>query len=261
VEAGDLEISAEDLDAAEFAIQRRHRTLAEKYRLGDPAALPRLTYQAQSKDWPDWIKVAARKGADEDIPRMNALVREHARGTLIAAKHCAADLPFGTILNCQCQPYDRFERFAPGNETIAFRYFDFGQSFGPGHTGWNMFAWITVGLLDLDPQASYRVALNLYDPEGRGTVCQGLTAGTDPTARQDLTPTMQLFTRRPLAQGLDARYHPAALVVADLPAAAVTHGAVRVTIESNAVWTKYERLSERLGVPFLGHVYLLRNKR
>ncbi len=260
VEAGDLEISDEDLDAAGFAIQHRHRELAERYALGDATKLTQLTYHIQSRDWPEWIKVAASKGADADIARMNQLVLDQTKDTLVAATHCAADLPYGTILNCKCPPYDRFERFAPGNERIEFHYFDFGQSFGPGHTGWNMFAWITVKLLGLDPAASYRVALNLYDPEGRGTVCQGLTAGTDQTARKDLTPAMQLFTRRPLAQGFDARYRPTALVVADLPAQAVAHGAVRVTVESNAVWTRYDRLAEHLGVPFLGHIYLLREK-
>ena len=40
----------------------------------------------------------------------------------------------------------------------------------------------------------------------------------------------------------------------------VALGAVRVTVESNAVWTRYDRLAEHLGVPFLGHIYLLREK-
>jgi hypothetical protein len=258
VEAGDVEISEADLDAAEFAIAHRHRTLAKTYDLGDTATFPRLTYQAQSKDWPEWIKLAARRGADEDIAQMNQLVREIAPGSLLAAKHCAADLPFGTIMSSQCQPFDRFERFAPGDEKIEIRYCDFGQSFGPGHTGWNMFAWIRVGLLDLDPEASYGVALNLYDAEGRGTVCQGLTAGTDRSARKELTPLMQLFSRVPLAQGFDARRKPAALVVADLPQEASAKGAAIISIESNSTWTKYDRITERLGVPLLGHVYLLK---
>ena len=116
---------------------------------------------------------------------------------------------------------------------------------------------INFGIRSLRPGVRYRLVLNSYDPERRGSAVRVFARTCDAHGRADAgSPVFDLRGQRPLAQGPEARYAPDAFIVLDLPPALTAGGAADIAIRSDSEALRYDRLAEGYGYVFLAHAWL-----
>lgn len=234
------------------AIQVRLGKAAARFGRGKKDA-PYLTCVPE-KDYPVWIKRAASRGADADIAKATAIVRKRF-GVICAAYHMTSDLPFGSKGRVRSQFFDRQER--NGKEEFFPLFYDYGQSYGPGITGWNQFLRINLGLRGLDKKGRYRLVLQLFDPEKRNTRLRITACATDAHGEARTSPDVMLRDPFLVAQGIEARYTDDAFVSLRLPKQCRTDKAVNIGIHSHSEYRLYDRLTEGFGFVYLSHAWLV----
>jgi hypothetical protein len=239
-------------DEAELdAIQARLRVQAAKD--GAPRGASYLTCAPES-ECPAWIRKAASRAADADIKRVNAWVSgQHKK--IVAAYHMASDLPFGTKGRVRNQFYDRPVPSKAGELFPIF--YDYGQSYGPGITGWNQFVRINLGVRRLKRGKQYGLVLHLFDPEGRNTRLRIAAHATNAEGETKEGPVVMLHEPFLVAQGISARYSPEAFVTVELPKECVRTGAVDIGLHSHSEYLVYDRLTEGFGFVYLSHAWLV----
>lgn len=239
-------------DEAELdAIQARLRVQAAND--GAPRGASYLTCAPES-ECPAWIRKAASRAADADIARVNAWVSgQHKK--IVAAYHMASDLPFGTKGRVRNQFYDRPVPSKAGELFPIF--YDYGQSYGPGITGWNQFVRINLGVRRLKRGKQYGLVLHLFDPEGRNTRLRIAAHATNAKGETKDGPTVMLRDPFLVAQGISARYSPEAFVTVSLPQECVRTGAVDIGLHSHSEYLVYDRLTEGFGFVYLSHAWLV----
>ena len=167
VSADELEVDDAECQELSERIVRENQRIARTFAASAvPPTEPVRFYREQ--DWPNWLTQAAKVGADRGIATVNQLVAErYPNQQVVAARHLASDLPFSTKGRVRCHNLhlDRVEQ--PGREEVVPVFYDYGQSYGPGITGWNMFLFMRFGLRGLDPKRKYTLLLNAYDQIGR----------------------------------------------------------------------------------------------
>lgn len=206
---------------------------------------------------PPWAHAVARAASDREIALLDPLALRLGAGRLVASGHLACDLPLGTKGRIRAGGYDRW--WQAGEAGLFAIFYDYGQSYGPGLTGWNQFWQIDLGVRGLEQAGRYRLVLNLYDPECRHAAVRILGRQCDAHGRPlDDQPTYELRGQGPVAQGIQARHAPAALVVVDLPAALSAGGLVDLAIRSHSEAVRYDRQAEGYGFVFLSHAWLFR---
>ncbi|HMP77271.1 MAG TPA: hypothetical protein PKE12_13335 [Kiritimatiellia bacterium] len=239
-------------DEAELdAIQARLRVQAEND--GAPRGASYLTCVSE-KDCPAWIRRSASRAADADIKRVNAEVAKRHK-KIVAAYHMASDLPFGTKGRVRNQFHDRRAPTKAGELFPIF--YDYGQSYGPGITGWNQFLRINLGARRLARGKDYALVLHLFDPEGRNTRLRIAAHATNAEGETVEGPTIMLHEPFLVAQGISARYSPEAFVTVQLPKECTRTGAVDVGIHSHSEYLVYDRLTEGFGFVYLSHAWLV----
>lgn len=208
-------------------------------------------------DAPAWTAEAARRGADREIERTNAIALERAgKNKIVAALHMACDLPFGSKGRAGSSFYDRHE--VHGAEAFFPIFYDYGQSYFPGVAGWNQFWRINLGVRGLDPDGNYKVVLHTYDPEARGTMCRLSATACDHEAHVNLSPEVVLGPPFLACQGLEQRFSNGAFVVHPLPDLVVASGAANIHLYSDSDQAAYDRFTERPGFAFLSHAWLIK---
>lgn len=239
-------------DEAELdAIQARLRVQAASD--GAPKGASYLTC-APEADCPPWIRRSASRAADADIARVNAWVADRFK-KILAAYHMASDLPYGTKGRVRNQFYDRPVPSKAGELFPIF--YDYGQSYGPGISGWNQFLRINLGVRRLVRGKQYGLVLHLFDPEERNTRLRIAAHATNPEGETKDGPEVMLCDPFLVAQGISARYSPEAFVTARLPKECVRTGAANVGIHSHSEYRIYDRLTEGFGFVYLSHAWLV----
>lgn len=234
------------------------RLAADAARAAAPArASGYLTCMPEDR-YPAWIVKAASRGADEDIARVNTVVRERFGGAIRAAYHMASDLPFGSKGRVRSAAYDRQER--TGDEELFPIFYDYGQSYGPGITGWNQFLRINLGVRGLARGRRYTLVLHLFDPECRDTRLRITGTATDAAAEMPAGPDIMLRDPFAVAQGIPARYTPAAFVPVPLHKDCRRDAAVNIGIHSHSEYRLYDRLTEGFGFVYLAHAWLVERR-
>jgi hypothetical protein len=204
---------------------------------------------------PAWAVAAAQAAADVEIAAAEQIAVRLGSGIRLAALHCAADLVPGTKGRVRSQRHDRQERAGP--EEFFAIYYDYGQCHGFGITGWNQFWQIDLGLRGLQAGGSYRLVLNIYDPEDRGGAARILARPCDSLGHATSGSTLhELRAQRPLAQGLSARHADQAFVAIDVPPALASADAIDIAIRSHSEAVRYDRREEGYGYIFLAHAWL-----
>lgn len=258
VTAGDLILSVEEIASLEDDALRQTRELADRW-VSDWSAPEEPLRFGREKDWPLWLVEAARRGGAEERAVTNRIVGAMGKGIIRAAYHMASDLPMGTKGRVRNVVYDRKDSFGP--EEIFPIFYDYGQSYGPGVTGWNQFVSISLGLRSLEPQTAYTLVLNLYDPESRGTHVRIIGHGVNFNGDAIESAEIPLLSALPVAQGMAGRHTDDAFVSVALPCALRGSEALKITIISHSEYCVYDRLTERLGFVFLSHAWLLADRK
>ena len=251
VTADALEFDERELDA----IQARLR--AEASRLAAPGKSAGYLTCAPESACPAWIRRAASRGADADIQRVDAIVRKRF-GQPRASYHMASDLPYGSKGRVRSTFYDRTAR--RGREAMFPLFYDYGQSYGPGITGWNQFLRINLGVRGLARGKRYRLVLHLFDPEQRNTRLRITAHATNAAGEGRKGPEVVLRDPFLVAQGIEARYNGDAFISVPLPAACRSGEAVDVGLHSHSEYRLYDRLTENFGFVFLAHAWLVERR-
>ena len=216
-----------------------------------------LRYSREA-ELPAWVHGAARHGADREIARANEIadkIAAGASGRIVAAIHMAADLPFGTKGRVRSAFLDRVER--EGDAELFAIYYDYGQTYQPGVAGWNQFWRINLGVRGLQPDKSYAVVLNTYDPEERMTTLRATAHATDYHADTMDSPEMVLAAASLAAQGIGNRFSDEAFKRLNIPREVRGSAGVNIGLYSNSEQRVYDRLTENLGFVFLSHAWLV----
>jgi hypothetical protein len=199
---------------------------------------------------PAWVQVVAKKRADAEIIKADGLAAREAAslgGRIVAAIHMAADLPFGTKGRVRSSFNDR--NVSEGDAELFAIYYDYGQTYGPGVSGWNQFWRVNIGARGLLPDREYAILLNVYDPEGRMTTLRITANATSREGETTESPEIVMAAPFLAAQGLENSF--------SIPRAARGAEAVNVNIYSNGEQRIYDRLTENLGFVFLSHAWLI----
>jgi len=207
---------------------------------------------------PAWVHEAARNGADREIARADALagkIAADASGKIVAAIHMAADLPLGSKGRVRSAFFDRNE--SEGAAELFAIFYDYGQTYGPGISGWNQFWRVNLGARKLDSAKSYAVILNAYDPEARMTTLRITVHATDDHAETTASPEVSLTNPSLAAQGLENRFSEKAFRFVKIPPGARGSTAINLGLYSNGEQCVYDRLTEGLGFVFLSHAWLV----
>ena len=216
-----------------------------------------LRYGAES-GLPAWVQGMAKNGADAGIVKADGLAASEASslgGRIVSAIHMAADLPFGTKGRVRSSFSDRI--VSEGDAELFAIYYDYGQTYAPGVSGWNQFWRVNIGARGLLPDREYAILLNVYDPEGRMTTLRVTASATNREGETTESPEIVMAAPFLAAQGLENRFSGAAMRGFTIPRAARGSEAVNVNIYSNGEQRIYDRLTENLGFVFLSHAWLV----
>jgi hypothetical protein len=254
------------VNAAQLEIGHQHRADLRRQAVHQTASLAGagavtipdgeiLRYGAEA-GLPAWLHQAARNGADREIAQANEIaVRLAGAGRIVVAIHMAADLPVGSKGRVRSAFFDRVERTG-GAELFAI-YYDYGQTYLPGVSGWNQFWRVNLGVRGLPEEKSYDVILNAYDPEGRMTTLRMTANATNAQGETVDSPEIVLVNPFLAAQGLENRFDGKAFIKVTVPREARGSDSVNLNIYSNGEQTRYDRLTERRGFVFLSHAWLV----
>jgi hypothetical protein len=255
-------VTAADLvpDLADLASERARLLATDRdtaRRLAPGCARPtRPLAFCREADIPAWIRMAAKNGADAEISAVDAIVKTMTKGRIVAAIHAAADLPFGSKTRVRSEFFNR--SWADGKAELSPLYYDYGQAYAPGVAGWNQFWAIFLMARGLDPDARWRVILNLWDPEERGTCVRLVGQRCDAEGLDCRGPEFSLSGPRLVAQGVDRRHKPEAFYAANLPRDLTKNGSVFLRLFSHSEERIYDRWLEGFGFVFLSHVWLVK---
>lgn len=204
------------------------------------------------------VKEGVLNGADREIAWADALagkIAADASGKIVAAIHMAADLPLGSKGRVRSAFFDRNEN--EGSAELFAIFYDYGQTYGPGISGWNQFWRVNLGAWKLDPAKSYAVILNAYDPEARMTTLRITVHATDDHAETTASPEMTLANPSLAAQGVENRFSDKAFRFVKIPDETRGSTAINLGLYSNGEQCVYDRLTEGLGYLFLSHAWLV----
>jgi hypothetical protein len=256
VTADQIEISEAQCAEIREQAERQTARLAALGGVSIPAG--EILRYSREAELPAWVHEAARHGADREIAQANEMagkIAALASGRIVAAIHMAADLPVGSKGRVRSSFFDRVER--DGDAELFAIYYDYGQAYQPGVAGWNQFWRVNLGLRGLQPDKSYEVILNAYDPEGRMTTLRTTAHATDVHAETAASPEMVLANAFLAAQGIENRFSAAAFNRLSIPREVRGSAAVNIGLYSNSEQRVYDRLTENLGFVFLSHAWLL----
>jgi hypothetical protein len=204
---------------------------------------------------PEWAKEAAKRGADREIQLIEQARMQYAPGKPLASIHMAIDLPYGSRGRTRCGQYNRLET-AENAEFFEY-YYDYGQSYAPGVSGWNQFWQVSLGIRNHTPGKSYKLVLHTYDPESRGAQIRLLAVPASFDALVTHGEPKKLSEYIKLAQGLDSRFSKGAFITINLTPDLTSDESVVVHMRGNSEQVKYDRLTEGFGFVFLSHAWLL----
>lgn len=256
VTADQLEISPDLLE--DLRAQARRRTAELASAGGEHASDGEILRYSRDARLPQWVRAAACRGADREIATVNAIaagLTANKGGTIVAALHMAADLPLGSKGRAFSAFYDRQKR--QGDAELFAIYYDYGQTYRPGVSGWNQFWRINLGARQLRANRNYRIILHTYDPEGRGTMLRITACATDARAERNLSSEVVLRDPFPAVRHFDNRLDPGAFITLSLPAEVRTADAVYIHLYSDSDQAFYDRFTERPGFAFLSHAWLV----
>jgi hypothetical protein len=207
---------------------------------------------------PAWVHAMAKNGADAGIAKADELAARDAAsrgGRIVASLHMAADLPFGTKGRVRSAFSDR--NVSSGEAELFAIYYDYGQTYEPGVSGWNQFWRVNIGARGLQAQRNYAVLLNVYDPEGRMTTLRVTSHATNNEGETVDSPEIVMASPFLTSQGLENRFNRGAMRCFTIPREVRGSEAVNVNIYSNGEQCIYDRLTEKLGFVFLSHAWLV----
>lgn len=254
VNAAQIVIEAEDEAKLRAQAEAQTRKIAHTAGVELPeAAILRYTPERQ---FPEWLHDAARKGADTEIEKLRAIaVRMAGTGSIAAAIHMAADLPVGSKGRVRSAFFDRVEQ--SGAAEFFPIYYDFGQTYAPGVSGWAQFWRINLGVRNLKPDREYAVLLHVYDPEERGTPLRITAQATNREGETSESPEIVVSGYGRTAQGLSSRFDAQAFRLLRIPREVRGSEAVNLHLYGDGEQVVYDRLSEGLGFVFLSHAWLV----
>ena len=217
-----------------------------------PTTLPMLGFDAQI---PQWAWLAAKKGADIEIQKVEEARAKYAPGIAVASYHMACDIPYNGRTRAR-NIYDRSEKTTKGE--IFSEYYDYGHSFAPGVAGWDQFWEVRIGIRNFQPGKPLRMVFHTWDPDSLGTQVRIFACSA--SDKEGLKPEGKPVTLKPrfkVAQGFDARLGADAFVTVDIPAELTKGESVVINLRGNSELRKFDRLTEGFGYVLLSHAWLM----
>lgn len=209
----------------------------------------------RESEYPQWLIEAARAGADREIETVNGMVKSLVDGKVVCARHMAADLPISSKGRVRSHRFDRVEQ--TGRQEIIPTFYDYGQTFGPGLSGWAQFVWMGLALRGLQGDRSYTLVLHLYDPEERNTRVRVEAWRSDFEAQVREGPKLSLCPPQRVPQGIAGRHTRQAFVSLPIPPDLLGSPAVTIALWGDSEGMRYDRYTEKTGSLFLSHAWLI----